>query len=204
MSSIKDALMKAGFRPTKKENERERRPKFEQVQKSVIHQEQRNYCESCHMVQPDVEHYKHRNPTVEAAWICVACADKHMISDDFRVSNQSDFAKRSLFRREFGRTKRPQEFVQAGHNPSKRDQEGNKGGGRDTRRYAEDVEDKYEREDRKSASGKRGDRFGGSGDRNAQPGARDRRPENRNDSRNDTRNQPKPNNPKPNNDPTKK
>ena len=148
MSSIKDALMKAGFRPTKKENERERRPKFEQVQKSVIHQEQRNYCESCQMVHPDVEHYKHRNPTVEAEWICVACADRHMISDEFRVSNQSDFAKRNLFRREFGRTKRASEFVKPGP-AGKQNIEGNKNS-RETKRYADAVEDKYERQDRKT------------------------------------------------------
>ena len=62
MSSMKDALIKAGFTPKKGENEREKRKQWDKVKKSVIHQEQRNFCEVCESIQPDVEHYKHRKP----------------------------------------------------------------------------------------------------------------------------------------------
>lgn len=104
MSSMKDALIKAGFTPKKGENEREKRKQWDKVKKSVIHQEQRNFCEVCESIQPDVEHYKHRNPTVDAQWICVSCADKNLIDDKFRVSAQSDFSIKKLFKREFGAT----------------------------------------------------------------------------------------------------
>ena len=70
MSSMKDALIKAGFKPKKGENERQKRAHWEKVKKSVVHQEQRNYCEVCESIQPDVERYKHRNPTITAQWIC--------------------------------------------------------------------------------------------------------------------------------------
>lgn len=104
MSSMKDALIKAGFTPKKGENEREKRKQWDKVKKSVIHQEQRNFCEVCESIQPDVEHYKHRNPTVDAQWICVSCADKNLIDDKFRVTAQSDFSIKKLFKREFGAT----------------------------------------------------------------------------------------------------
>lgn len=106
MSSMKDALIKAGFKPKQKENEREKRAHWEKVKKSVVHQEQRNYCEVCDSVQPDVERYTHRNPTITAQWICVSCADKNLIDDKFRVTAQSDFSVRKLFKREYGMTLR--------------------------------------------------------------------------------------------------
>ena len=104
-NSLKDALKKAGLNSSRSENERDKRGKFEKVKKSVSHQQQRNYCEVCNSVQPDVERYKHRNPTIDAQWICCACADRNQISDNFRVTNQSDFAIKKMFRREFGPTK---------------------------------------------------------------------------------------------------
>ena len=104
MSSLKDALVKAGLRPSKSENERERKTKWDKIKKSARHQDQRNYCESCNLVQPDVERYKHRNRTVDAQWICVSCADKLLIDDQYRVTAQSDFSKRKIFKREYGAT----------------------------------------------------------------------------------------------------
>ncbi len=104
MSSMKDALIKAGFKPKQAENERYKRAHWEKVKKSVVHQEQRNYCEVCDSVQPDVERYKHRNPTVKAQWICVSCADKSLIDDKYRVTAQSDFSIKKLFKREYGMT----------------------------------------------------------------------------------------------------
>jgi len=104
MSSMKDALIKAGFKPKQKENEREKRAHWEKVKKSVVHQEQRNYCEVCDSIQPDVERYTHRNPTITAQWICVSCADKNLIDDKFRVTAQSDFSIKKLFKREYGMT----------------------------------------------------------------------------------------------------
>ena len=104
MSSLKDALLKAGLKSSKNENDRAKRKNWVDVKKSVIHQEQRNYCEACESIQPDVERYKHRNPIVDAQWICVSCADKNMIDDKFRVTSQSDFSIKKIFRREFGQT----------------------------------------------------------------------------------------------------
>lgn len=104
MSSLKDALLKAGLKSSKNENDRQKRKNWVEVKKSVIHQEQRNYCEVCESIQPDVERYKHRNPVIDAQWICVSCADKNMIDDKFRVTVQSDFSIKKIFRREFGQT----------------------------------------------------------------------------------------------------
>lgn len=104
MSSMKDALLKAGFKPKQGENERQKRAHWDKVKKSVVHQEQRNFCEVCDSVQPDVERYNHRNPTIDAHWICVSCADKNMIDDKYRVTSQSDFSVKKLFKREFGAT----------------------------------------------------------------------------------------------------
>ena len=105
MGSLKDALLKAGLKGTKNENDRNKL-QWKDASKSVKHQQQRNYCEVCHTVQPDVERYKHRNPTIDAQWICSACADRNQIPDETRVTNQSDFALKGMFRREFGPTKK--------------------------------------------------------------------------------------------------
>ncbi|OIQ20438.1 MAG: hypothetical protein BM556_00400 [Bacteriovorax sp. MedPE-SWde] len=102
--SLKDAMMKAGLKSTKSQNERDRRP-AKTVKKIEKHQETRNFCEVCQFIQPDVERYKHKNPTIDAEWICAACADKNDIHDQFRMTNQSEFAKSKRFRREFGPTK---------------------------------------------------------------------------------------------------
>jgi hypothetical protein len=102
----KDALLKAGIKPTpekKQENHREKVAK-KQLTETVVHQEQRNYCEACDQTRPDVELYKHRNPTTEAEWICVRCADQLQIPDTFRKTAQSDTSIKKMFRREYGAT----------------------------------------------------------------------------------------------------
>ena len=124
MSSLKDALMKAGLKSSKNENDRAKRKNWVDVKKSVIHQEQRNYCEACESIQPDVERYKHRNPIVDAQWICVSCADKNMIDDKFRVTAQSDFSIKKIFRREFGQTNKD---VGVRKSASNKEVDGNRG-----------------------------------------------------------------------------
>ena len=106
MGSLKDALKNAGFRQSNQENERERKAKFSKVKNSVNHQAQRNYCEVCETIQPDVEKYNHRNPTITARWICSSCADKNLIDDKFRVTAQSDFSIKKTFKREYGATRK--------------------------------------------------------------------------------------------------
>ncbi|MBT3584317.1 MAG: hypothetical protein HN509_05395 [Halobacteriovoraceae bacterium] len=109
MGSMKDALKKAGFKATKDNNERKHvaAKKKTDAQK---HQEERNFCEVCELIQPDVERFVHRNPTVDAEWICSACVDKNEIHDKFRKTHQSDFAKKGRYRREFGPTRDKKEF----------------------------------------------------------------------------------------------
>jgi hypothetical protein len=112
MGSLKDQLLKAGLKPTqspKAQNEREQIKK-KQVTEAVIHQEQRNFCEECQMVRPDVELYYHRNPTTEAEWICVKCADRLKIADSFRQTAQSDTSIKKMFRREHGATRSSSDF----------------------------------------------------------------------------------------------
>jgi hypothetical protein len=109
MGSLKDAMLKAGLKqttpakPAKSQNEREKIAK-KQITETIVHQEQRNYCEACEQVRPDVELYKHRNPTTDAEWICVRCADQLQILDTFRKTAQSDTSIKKMFRREYGAT----------------------------------------------------------------------------------------------------
>lgn len=112
MGSMKDALLKAGLKPTpnpKAQNEREAIAK-KKVTESVVHQGQRNFCEECQQVRPDVEFYQHRNPTTEAEWICVKCADQLRIADTCRKTAQSDTSIKKMFRREHGATLSPSEI----------------------------------------------------------------------------------------------
>jgi hypothetical protein len=109
MGSLKDAMLKAGIKPTaapqeqKSVNHREKLAK-KKITETVVHQEQRNFCEDCQQVLPDVELYDHFNPTTDAQWICVRCADRLQIADSCRRSAQSDTAIKKLFRREYGAT----------------------------------------------------------------------------------------------------
>lgn len=130
MGSLKDALLKAGLKGTKQENHRDS-AKGREVKQSEKHQHTRNFCEHCQNVEPDVERYKHRNPTTDAEWICVACADRLMIDDKFRVTHQSDFAKKNMFKRFFGATKDFNENKDAGaarNNHHNRNKDGNRQG----------------------------------------------------------------------------
>lgn len=113
MKSLKEQLLKAGLSATpnpKAQNEREAISK-KKVTEAVVHQEQRNFCEECQMVRPDVELYYHHNPTSEAEWICVKCADKLRIDDSCRQTAQSDTSIRKMFRREHGATRDPREIA---------------------------------------------------------------------------------------------
>ncbi len=107
--SLKAAFLKAGIKPSaepkspKAENAREKISK-KKMTDEVIHQGQRNYCEVCDQVRPDVEQYAHRNPTTDAEWICVKCADQLQILDKFRKTAQSDTSIKKMFKREFGPT----------------------------------------------------------------------------------------------------
>jgi hypothetical protein len=122
MKSLKDQLLQAGLRPTqspKAANEREQIKK-KQITEAVIHQEQRNFCEECQQVYPDVELYHHRNPTTEAEWICVKCADRLKIADSFRQTAQSDTSIKKMFRREHGATRSSSEFKTPSHSGKSR------------------------------------------------------------------------------------
>lgn len=107
--SLKEALLKAGLKSSKNENERTS-IRGRKIKQSESHQKTRSYCEVCCNNLPDVELYKHRNPTIDAEWICLACADKNSIDDKFRKTAQSDVSKRGMFKRFFGATKSQSEF----------------------------------------------------------------------------------------------
>lgn len=102
--SLKDALEKAGIKTKKSENQRKYKPKKE-VAKVERHQETRIFCEVCEATQQDVERYKHKNRLIDAEWICVNCADKNSIHDDFRLTEQSHASKNRSFKRFYGPTK---------------------------------------------------------------------------------------------------
>lgn len=69
-------------------------------------QRQQNFCEACKKILPDVELYHHDNKNLSGEWLCCLCADKYKIPDNCRQTNQSDFSKKRIFRREYGATKR--------------------------------------------------------------------------------------------------
>jgi len=112
MSNLKDALMKAGFKPSKYENERPKKRKKD-MKASEKHQETRVHCDHCNAVTPDVERYFHNNYTVDAQWMCCRCADRNKIPDSTRKTAQSDMVKKNLFRREFGVTLSKQDIETA-------------------------------------------------------------------------------------------
>ena len=103
-SSLKDALLQAGLRSSKAANERAK-VKGRQEKQSERHQKTRTFCEICAADYADVEHYKHKNPTIDARWICLSCADKNMIDDKFRVTQQSELSLGKRFKRFYGATK---------------------------------------------------------------------------------------------------
>lgn len=109
--SLKDALEKAGMKASKRENERPKVEKAKQTE-TTKHQQMHDFCDACQRGMPDVEFYKHNNPCVDAQWLCLSCADKNSIPDDCRTTNQSEYSRRGIFRREYGPTKK---FGPQGH-----------------------------------------------------------------------------------------
>jgi AraC-like DNA-binding protein len=112
MNILKDALLKAGLKPSpepakpsdpKLQNQRKYVPE-KKLTDSVAHQKWRNFCEECQQICPDVEFYEHRNPTTEAEWICLRCADQLKIPDTCRKTAQSEAYSKRLFRRQYGPT----------------------------------------------------------------------------------------------------
>lgn len=101
--SLRDALEKAGLKPTQSENFRKRKPKKEKT-KSEKFQETRIFCEACETTQQDVEKYHHNMPMLDAKWLCVNCADKNSVHDEKRVTAQSHAAKNRTFLRFYGPT----------------------------------------------------------------------------------------------------
>jgi hypothetical protein len=71
------------------------------VKKHEHHFKTRNFCDQCQKTLPDVELYEQRGRT---KWMCVLCADELMILDENRRTAQSDFSKKGMFRRQYGRT----------------------------------------------------------------------------------------------------
>ncbi|MCK5883954.1 MAG: hypothetical protein KAG61_09710 [Bacteriovoracaceae bacterium] len=105
-SSLKDALLKVGFSEPNQENKRPIKKK-KKMTNTEAHQEERDFCEVCKSVQPDVERYKHRNPLLDGEWVCCNCADEHMLHDKFRVSTQSNYSRKNIFMRRYGPTLDP-------------------------------------------------------------------------------------------------
>jgi hypothetical protein len=103
MSSLKDAMLKAGIKTAKNENERKYSYKKDTT-KVERHQMDRNFCEKCETTQPDVERFKHKNLSIDAEWLCVNCADIAQIHDECRLTQQSDFSKQSKYIRRYGPT----------------------------------------------------------------------------------------------------
>ncbi|MBP9674488.1 MAG: hypothetical protein KBD63_05275 [Bacteriovoracaceae bacterium] len=108
MGILKDALLKAGVKPTEKVAPKKKvAPPAPQVKKEMhSHQVHRNICELCNRTTQDVEYYNHRNAIVRVKWLCLICADQNSIADNFRESNQSEDARRGAFRRFYGATKK--------------------------------------------------------------------------------------------------
>lgn len=116
MSSIKEQLLKAGFKPSPKPEVKPKpvvpkpaikkyvppAPKIES--KKHTHQGHRTFCENCKNILPDVEFYNHRNPDVTGKWICTDCADKNWIPDEVRQTAQSEAARNGIFKRAYGKT----------------------------------------------------------------------------------------------------
>jgi len=128
MKSLKEQLLAAGLTSTpnpKDQNTREKISK-KKITEAVVHQEQRNFCEECQLVQPDVELYHHRNPTTEAEWICVRCADRLKIPDTCRKTAQSDTSIKRLFKREHGATLSAAEVKSRSHEKPRGPVNGNK------------------------------------------------------------------------------
>ena len=111
-TSLKEALLKAGLQSAKPESKKVKPSpapsvkSFEEKKRLHTHQDHQIQCQVCNRIQPDVEYYKHNLPQVHVHWICCQCADNLFIMDECRETMQSEFARKGMFRRNFGRTKR--------------------------------------------------------------------------------------------------
>ena len=117
-TSLKDALLKAGMKSSPPVSKRPKENQREFIKKKTDdqrNQEQRNFCEVCETICPDVEYYAHHIPSLTARWICCRCADIKMIPDSCRQTAQSDVCRKGIFKREFGETKR---LAPGGKNPA--------------------------------------------------------------------------------------
>ncbi len=103
--SLADAFKKAGLKSSEPDRKVSRGEKTRSKKGEKIHDHHhRSECGECRKNAPDVERYEHRNRSVDAQWLCVVCADRFQISDDFRKTAQSDFSRRNMFRRDYGHT----------------------------------------------------------------------------------------------------
>jgi hypothetical protein len=108
MSSLKQALQKAGFASTDQNKIVERQIKKAPPKNAGVDadaQSMRNQCENCQKFTSDVEHYMHRHRLVKGYWLCLKCVDANCISDDVRDTAQSTQARSGRFLREYGHTK---------------------------------------------------------------------------------------------------
>jgi len=85
-------------------------PKPKEESTSVLHEgkhehHMRTECEACKKTSPDVEFYNHSNRRLSVKWLCIKCADSYKIADNFRLTEQSQFAQSGRFIREHGATK---------------------------------------------------------------------------------------------------
>ena len=109
MDQLKKALLKAGLKvagpkPDEPKPQKSLSPKKE-AKKFQDHQI-RSDCEYCKKYTSDVEYYMHENKFIAVRWLCMKCADEYKILDDCRQTHQSSDARSSVFRRQYGRTKR--------------------------------------------------------------------------------------------------
>ena len=67
-NSLQDALLKAGLKTGKGDNERKKKSERSKQPKKIIerHHQQRNFCESCKKTAPDVEFYNHNIPSIKS------------------------------------------------------------------------------------------------------------------------------------------
>ncbi len=103
---LKQALMNAGL-VSQKDLVREKVKEQHMKKSAKMRQDHiRIMCEACGKTAPDVERYRHGNKMIEGKeWLCIPCADLHMIDDELRITHQSSQAKTGMFRRQYGRTK---------------------------------------------------------------------------------------------------
>jgi hypothetical protein len=93
-------------RPPAPEAKKSLTPEQERERRDQMQPQRITVCGTCQRPTPDVEFYMHDRKGLSARWLCAICADKFMISDEGRLTNQSDLSRKGLFRREYGRTKR--------------------------------------------------------------------------------------------------